>query len=71
MTTRTPGYISPREDADTLIARARAAITALREANLVLTRERERLQAANEALRAQVDVLQRANKTLARGEGAE
>lgn len=68
MTTQTANYIPPREDADTIIARARAAITALREANVVLTRERERLQAANEALTEQVRVLQRANKTLARGE---
>lgn len=37
-------------DADAFIARARAAVTALREANVVLTRERSRLQAANRTM---------------------
>lgn len=47
--------VEPDPDAQRERDRGAAAITALRE--------------ANEALRAQVDVLQRANKTLASGEG--
>lgn len=61
----------PDADARRERDRGAAAVTALREANVVLTRERERLQAANEALKAQVDVLQRANRTLANQERSE
>lgn len=61
--------VEPDPDAQRERDRGAAAVAALREANLVLTRDCERLQAANEALRAQVDVLQAANRTLARGEG--
>lgn len=51
------------------LERAQAAITALRDANVLLTHERERLCAANEALTEQVRVLRLANRTLARGGG--
>lgn len=62
--------VEPDPDAQRERDRGAAAVTALREANVVLARERERLLAANEALTAQVDVLQQCNATLARGEGA-